>query len=134
MTITPDSILALHVRQNKLRLSDLRRGDDVDAEAQQPRQEDPRNSELMISAVDDSENVFCIFRNLNTDDNIVRNINIKRIKKSENTAHIQNKHFFGMGYPYFISGYDRHVAVTTDYGILLFSVERSVVAAARQQH
>ena len=44
------------------------------------------------------------------------------------------KDLFGMGYPYFISGYDRHVAVTTDYGILLFSVERSVVAAARQQH
>ena len=37
-----------------------------------------------------------------------------------------------MGYPYFISGYDRYVAVTTDYGILLFTVERSVQAAAKQ--
>ena len=30
-----------------------------------------------------------------------------------------------MGYPYFITGYGEHVAVTTDYGILLFKVQKS---------
>ena len=30
-----------------------------------------------------------------------------------------------MGYPYFICGYANRVAVTTDYGVLLFSVEQS---------
>ena len=86
----------------------------------------------MISAVDDSENVYVFFHNQVTRTNNVRNINIKRIKSGENAASIQNKHFFGMGYPYFISGYDRYVAVTTDYGILLFTVERSMKAAGKK--
>ena len=86
----------------------------------------------MISAVDDSENIYVFFHNQESKTNNVRNINIKRIKAGENTASIQNKHFFGMGYPYFICGYDRYVAGTTDYGILLFSVERSVKATAKQ--
>ena len=33
-----------------------------------------------------------------------------------------DKHMFGMGYPYFICGYDEHVACSTDYGILLFKI------------
>ena len=36
------------------------------------------------------------------------------------TSILNNKHLFGMGYPYFICGYDKHVAVSTDYGICLF--------------
>ena len=85
----------------------------------------------MISAVDDSENVYVFFHNQESKTNNIRNINIKRIKSDKNTSSIQNKHFFGMGYPYFICGYDRYVAVTTDYGILLFTVERSAKATAK---
>ena len=52
-------------------------------------------------------------------------INIKRAARAnKDQAHILNKHFFGMGYPYFICGYGRYVAVSTDYGILLFSVTK----------
>ena len=32
----------------------------------------------------------------------------------------KNKDYFGMGYPYFIQIYDRYVACTSDYGVLLF--------------
>ena len=78
----------------------------------------------MISAVDDSENVYVFFFNQETRTSNIRNINIKRAAKiSKDNSAILNKHFFGMGYPYFICGYDNHVAVTSDYGILLFSLE-----------
>ena len=77
----------------------------------------------MISAVDDSENVYVFFHNQQTKTCNVRNLNIKKIKEGDNTTQIKNKHFFGMGYPYFICGYGEHVAVTSDYGILLFKVQ-----------
>jgi len=116
----PDSILALHVRRNDLRVKDHV---SLDAEAQAPE----ASAELMISAVDDSENVCVFFFNELTTTSNVRNLNIKKVKQSEAQATIslRDKHFFGMGYPYFICGYGNHVAVTTDYGILLFSVEQS---------
>ena len=79
----------------------------------------------MISAVDDSENVHVFFFNLSQTTCNVRTINIKRTGKAGADQTLQGKHFFGMGYPYFICGYGDHVAVTTDYGILLFSVQQS---------
>ena len=80
-------------------------------------------SELMISAVDDSENVYALFYNMASKTCKVRQTNIKKIKVTEQTKSLQGKHFFGMGYPYFITGYDRYVAVTSDYGVLLFEME-----------
>lgn len=87
----------------------------------------------MISAVDDSENIFVHFFDLQSKTCNVRRCNIKRVKiENENmSTSIKSKHFFGMGYPYFISGYDSHVAVTTDYGILLFRIERNAAAASK---
>jgi len=76
----------------------------------------------MISAVDDSENVYVFFFNQESLTSNIRNINIKNAAKTNKDL---KKHFFGMGYPYFICGYDSHVAVTSDYGILLFSITRS---------
>jgi len=82
----------------------------------------------MISAVDDSENVFVVFANEETKTTNVRQISIKKLKqgeeaKNQQSISLHNKHFFGMGYPYFITGYANNVAVTSDYGVLLFSVE-----------
>ena len=87
----------------------------------------------MISAVDDSENVFVHFFNMESRTCNVRQCNIKRLKiENEKVSQsIKSKHFFGMGYPYFITGYDSHVAVTTDYGILLFRIERNGTAVAK---
>ena len=82
----------------------------------------------MISSVDDSENVYVHYFNEKSGMSKVRGINIKKTKDGGQAGagamSLANKHFFGMGYPYFISGYDSHVAVTTDYGILLFSVSQ----------
>jgi len=46
-------------------------------------------------------------------------MHMKNIKKAkgEGVAALADKHLFGMGYPYFICGYNNHVAVSTDYGI-----------------
>ena len=118
----PDSILALHVRQNKLRPVD-RNG--IDEEAKEIIDDQPV-PELMISAVDDSENVYVLFYNINSKTCNVRQTNIKKTRVTKEAAKsLEGKHFFGMGYPYFITGYDRHVAVTSDYGVLLFSMEQS---------
>mmetsp|Transcript_11673 Transcript_11673/g.15841 ORF Transcript_11673/g.15841 Transcript_11673/m.15841 type:complete len:87 (+) Transcript_11673:876-1136(+) len=83
----------------------------------------------MISAVDDSENVYVIYFNAKSGTSKVRSVNIKRVKQAEESAQamtLRNKHFFGMGYPYFITGYADQVAVTTDYGILLFQVRQQI--------
>ena len=42
----------------------------------------------MISAVDDSENVYVFFHNQQSKTNNIRNINIKKIRAGENTASI----------------------------------------------
>lgn len=78
----------------------------------------------MISIVDDSENVSVYFFEQDKKLTTLATINIKRAARA-NKDHKQmlSKHFFGMGYPYFICGYNKHVAVTSDYGILLFSVD-----------
>ena len=126
----PDSILAMHVRTNVPRPCDradrpkpepVAAAQIVDEEAQRPAE----SPELMISVVDDSENVRVIVRNQNSNTNALeKTINIKAASKNQkcslDTKEILKKHFFGMGYPYFITGYEKHVAVTTDYGILLF--------------
>jgi hypothetical protein len=49
-----------------------------------------------------------------------------RIKNAEATATtmkcVKDKDLFSLGYPYFIAIYHRYVAVTSDYGILLFDI------------
>jgi hypothetical protein len=47
-----------------------------------------------------------------------------RIKQSKNFPdNYKPKAFFGMGYPYYISSYGKHVAFSTDYGICLLKFE-----------
>ena len=58
----PDSILAMHVRQNILRPSDREAEGDIQNE-NDPEAQQTTSNELMISAVDDSENVYVFFHN-----------------------------------------------------------------------
>jgi hypothetical protein len=34
-------------------------------------------------------------------------------------AEVAKKDLFGMGYPYFINHYNNHIAITSDYGVIL---------------
>lgn len=36
---------------------------------------------------------------------------------------VAEKDLFGMGYPYFICLYHKHIAVTSDYGVILLQIE-----------
>ena len=77
VAVLPDSILAMHVRSNLLRPCDGMGQD----QAADPEAQPQTTAELMISAVDDSENVFVVFANEETKTTNVRQINIKKIKQ-----------------------------------------------------
>lgn len=48
-------------------------------------------------------------------------VNLKDVEGDEGrAAHLSTRNFFSLGYPYFICGYDKLVACSSDYGILLF--------------
>ena len=71
--------------------------------------------------MDDSENIAAFHFNMSSEDTKTFQIHQSNMKQAGgDTSILNNKHLFGMGYPYFICGYDKHVAVSTDYGICLF--------------
>ena len=80
--------------------------------------EESKSSNYVISVVDDSE-VVSIYE---TESRSARptakhSVSIKQSKSFPDSY--REKAFFGMGYPYYISSYGSHVAVSTDYGICL---------------
>lgn len=113
----PDAILALHVNSTRLRNVDTGAGHGINDDGGDMELGDHPNS-LLITAVDDSENIGVFKFDMNA--NVLKTYKSKltNIKKATgDVSALNDKHLFGMGYPYFICGYDNHVAVSTDYGI-----------------
>ena len=79
----------------------------------------------MISVIDDSENLKVFFYDVKMSkvaSSCAISIMAKKHDKDFPLHNMVDKHLFGMGYPYFITGYNENVAFSTDYGILLFKV------------
>lgn len=71
----------------------------------------------MIAAADDSETIS-IF---DSEKFGKPKYSVKIKQATSAPASLKQKDLFGLGYPYFISSYDGHVAVSTDFGICLLS-------------
>jgi hypothetical protein len=92
--------------------------DVIDKQAREDLEE-AKEVNFIVSVVDDSEtiSIFDTDNGGKVRPEAVVQQKIKRAKGFPATA--DQKAWFGMGYPYLISAYGNHVAVSTDYGILL---------------
>ena len=110
-----DAVLALHVQQHELRDIDKVGGVGINED---PADNESGSSTLLITAVDDSENVAAFIFDMSPKSSKTIRMHQTNIKKaSGDTSVLNGKHLFGMGYPYFICGYANHIAVSSDYGI-----------------
>ena len=78
--------------------------------------EEQKNSNFIISVVDDSETIS-IFDTEKSSVKPAPKWSQKIGKAAGFPETSAGKAWFGMGYPYYISSYGEHVAVSTDYGI-----------------
>uniref|UniRef100_A0A7S3KD04 Uncharacterized protein n=1 Tax=Euplotes crassus TaxID=5936 RepID=A0A7S3KD04_EUPCR len=82
------------------------------------------NDDYRIVTVDSKGNI-----NLFVHEQGVNTKHIFDIKKSKDFPEdLLKKDFFSMGYPYLITAYYDQVAFTSDYGVLLFKLDNSILS------
>ena len=111
---TADVVVAFNVTYNHKRLKDVmicaKQQAAEDLEQQMP---DPQH--FNVVCLDESQNITLFCQN-----SILNKYEFKVHIARGMTGELKSKDWFGMGYPYFICYYDKYIACSSDYGVLLF--------------
>ncbi len=94
-------------------------------EDDEERKDQRKDETFFVSCVDESEYVY-VFSHKSAKDSRKGSGFQHKIKDcKEVPEEIRNKDLFGMGYPYYISLYEKYIAISTDYGVCLLEIADS---------
>ena len=77
--------------------------------------------EYNVICLDESQ-YLTIFKRIEEGQKMLNKMEFKVEQAAGMPKDVASKDLFGMGYPYFVSWYDKYVALTSDYGVLLFQI------------
>ena len=113
----PDNILAMHVRWDALRASDRDEHQHLQINEDNENVPGTAQQKLIISAVDDSENITLFSYDLGKSSTATTiSCNAKQFQAAP------KKPLFAFGYEYHIRSYANNIVLSTDYGVMILGV------------